>query len=369
MGFDAEVSKTLFEGLMRLADHDSRPEVLTSDLGRALSRVETATINVEAWLGLRYGLARLGLFEASGKARAGARSAALLAVANESRGGPSVVHALRAAMDKGDFELAESLVQRLPRRLEHHPLIASTSWFLDLCTGGSRSSQTAGGLQPSGSEEAFAKLVRGRSVALVGPAPMEESHGPAIDGHDLVIRMNYWGPRQLGDPELVGGRTDISYYNGQITGLLRKVDDTRFLDAMKFVVLREGGRGDPGGSVRCLQPIGRLGFAGQYQFLPLTLGDILRYRPSGVSVFGVNFMLSPSKYRDGYRQDGWPGIGDQRRSFAVHDLLDQFHFAQHLQSAGLVVLDETAARIASLSDEAYLAGIDGIYGRAAAHLS
>ena len=63
-------------------------------------------------------------------------------------------------------------------------------------------------------EKAISKLVRGKSVAIVGPAKPFEKNGSVIDSNDIIIRFNYLDPGMIYEKkEYIGSRTDISYYN------------------------------------------------------------------------------------------------------------------------------------------------------------
>ena len=63
-------------------------------------------------------------------------------------------------------------------------------------------------------DKQFAKMVNGKSIALVGPSNsiVDSKNGAHIDNHDLVIRMNNCLPLPNGLSEDIGIRTDILYH-------------------------------------------------------------------------------------------------------------------------------------------------------------
>jgi hypothetical protein len=66
-------------------------------------------------------------------------------------------------------------------------------------------------------DPAFAKLVSGKTVAIVGPARtiLGKKHGAHIDAHDLVVRFNdtFDLPSRRALTADIGSRTDILYCN------------------------------------------------------------------------------------------------------------------------------------------------------------
>lgn len=64
-------------------------------------------------------------------------------------------------------------------------------------------------------DAAFADLLDGKRVALVGPAPsvVGSGNGEAIEAHDLVIRINRGHPVPSTLMADIGRRTDVLYHN------------------------------------------------------------------------------------------------------------------------------------------------------------
>tara|TARA_A100001391_G_scaffold73126_2_gene47007 strand:- start:7336 stop:8619 length:1284 start_codon:yes stop_codon:yes gene_type:complete len=83
----------------------------------------------------------------------------------------------------------------------------------------------------------FENYVRGKRVALVGPAPylMGKSRGKLIDDHDIVVRIQ----PEIYDPEDYGSRTDViqscmnSSYSPKISRYLESIDKDRY---PKFII-------------------------------------------------------------------------------------------------------------------------------------
>jgi hypothetical protein len=77
----------------------------------------------------------------------------------------------------------------------------------------------------------FYEYVAGKTIAVVGPAPVPYDQTAEIDAHDIVYRCSYGFTWQLGMdespagscwtagvfPQGTGTRVDVSFYNGMAT--------------------------------------------------------------------------------------------------------------------------------------------------------
>ena len=58
----------------------------------------------------------------------------------------------------------------------------------------------------------YLDYIKGKNIAVVGPAPTEEFSGSEIDGFDVIIRPIFTSTEKF-DQKKFGKRTDVSYYN------------------------------------------------------------------------------------------------------------------------------------------------------------
>lgn len=206
-------------------------------------------------------------------------------------------------------------------------------------------------------EAAFASSIRGRRIAIVGPADVGLESGPEINGFDLVIRPTHRAGNVLPQRQF-GSRSDIAYY---LEGDLSSSSPVQFLSAMRglrFVVLADNCRqrflwlNELGERLRTRFEIGirRNPFlVGYPAAIPRILMDVLRFSPAEVKVFNANLYLT-TKYAGNYLQDAsfsfYPG-------FALHDPVSNFNFMQRAWRGGWYEADSVLASILSLSVQEY----------------
>lgn len=202
---------------------------------------------------------------------------------------------------------------------------------------------------------AFASLIAGKSVAIVGPADVGLDNGQDIDSFDLVIRFNHRTELQL-NPVQFGSRTDISYYGSTTLNLHQRYLESdnglqcmvvEEFDLARFEWLR---------NVRLpiREHLRAWSFDSPFLFgapsaIQRTLMDILRFQPRQVKVFNMNFYLNIG-YAGGYgRQDFniFPAL-------SIHDPLSNFVFVQKCAAAWGVDTDAVLSEILQLTPAQYL---------------
>ena len=202
---------------------------------------------------------------------------------------------------------------------------------------------------------AFSELLADKSVAIVGPADVGLDSGQEIDSFDLVIRFNHRSGLQL-DPRRFGNRTDISYYGSSSLSLhqsyLLSENHLQYLvveelDLQRFswlsqvrVPLREHLRA---WSFDC--PF----LFGAPSAIQRTLMDILRFGPSRVKVFNMNFYLDIG-YSGGYGSQSFNIFP----ALSIHDPLSNLIFAQKCMAAWGVESDAVLMDILCMPPEQYL---------------
>jgi hypothetical protein len=87
-------------------------------------------------------------------------------------------------------------------------------------------------------DPAYSRLVRGKTIAVVGPARtlLGRNQGAHIDAHDLVVRFNdtFDLPSRPGMAADVGGRTDILYCNQVV--LKQTIDRASRQPGLQYIV-------------------------------------------------------------------------------------------------------------------------------------
>lgn len=231
----------------------------------------------------------------------------------------------------------------------------------------------------------FAACVARKRVAVVGPASSTAGQGPAIDGHDIVVRFNY---REQGlglDPLHKGERCDLAYFNrAQTEHLLTKGDLSRFPRTLSWVIARRQQHADALASALEAQAVRSHSDAWPHRYrstpvyeVPMVRGllnaapnavlDILHGGAATVDVFHVDFMLSVGRTQD---YSPWiKDFADATRSvikcFAgVHDPITQVAIMKTAYRSGRIHGDEPFCAALQLGEQEYMDALQRLYGNA-----
>lgn len=220
-------------------------------------------------------------------------------------------------------------------------------------------------INPAPKEPVFARLLEGKSVAVVGPIDVGLESGAEIESYDIVVRFNH---RKVlrNDPSHFGTRTNVSYY---ISSDLPKVKNQTFIDVMNaldFTVIDEGSMKKAPWLSEVRSPIRPRLRAFQHTINPFLFGcpngiqrvimDMLRFNVKKIKVFNSNLFLD-ANYSGGYRKkvfDPFPG-------FSLHDPVSNLIFLQRAYANGHFEADECLAEVLKLTPRAYVEALDEIY--------
>lgn len=218
-------------------------------------------------------------------------------------------------------------------------------------------------------EQSFREMINGRSVAIVGPGLSDEQSGQEIDDHDVVIRTKFTKEQLSEYTTMAGSRTDISYYAlGSARFLQNEISDAISSGDLQMAVFRTATyTPDPPylvrpGDIRYVPSEYTAGLRASQFAIQRIFYDIIRYGPSSVKVFNIDFFLSPDAYRPGYlaeyaNQAVREGYLKVLGSFG-HDFLADFKFTQAMFTQGRLDGDERIRQIMALTPAQYLAGLD-----------
>lgn len=283
-----------------------------------------------------------------------------------------------ANLECGDFDNAENVLRIhtlkfRPERLAHF------NFYLNLLRSEETEFVNSGVKKFCDAEIQISRILKGKTVALIGTGTVLGEYGDEIDSCDLVVRVKYSGREYLPPKSHHGERCDISYYtslsplemlfdNGESFDAL---DGLKFLLVAQFIEQREF-RGIPIlflSNLRSIFPNGDLTTG------LLCLANLLRFQPSSVKLFGFDFYAMPKIYNaemvDFYRHEGWK-IGDpilmsdiDENSFTErvqghfwHDQIANFTFARNLFNAGVIKSEPVSAQILALTPQEYASHIE-----------
>jgi hypothetical protein len=213
----------------------------------------------------------------------------------------------------------------------------------------------------SAQDRAFGAALRGRTVAIVGPAQPSADLATEIDSFDLVVRTNFFSTVDA----RAGSRTDISYYNNLRLGT-RGAEIRNVAPSLSWLIpirssvakVREVVPEHPG--VRAGHNGRKLFVEGHPLAMPCILNDVLRFRPGRVKLFGTDFYTAPCAYDKAYHTH----VGSDSLSFSLrnHEPFSSFKFVQHVRNAGLIEADGVADQVLNMSTEQYAARLQQLYG-------
>jgi Tfp pilus assembly protein PilF len=218
--------------------------------------------------------------------------------------------------------------------------------------------------------EEFLTLVKGKSIAIVGPANTQQLQGLEIDGFDLVVRNNLTSADMIVNyGKELGRRTDIVYYNATFGPHLKKEVSDFLRDHPKITPVFRGftswfaqkrmdeRNGGSSSSSRILsgQVAPFLGQKGSLHGIQKIIWDMLKFSPSKIKLFNVDFFVSG--YNDLYISKDKEGLASYQTecNFGYeHDPLQSFVFTKEMFKRKLIECDPLAKEILTWSKEEYL---------------
>jgi len=330
-----------------------------SQLAEQTRALDAGRLDAGTWLAMRYALMIHGFAEASEAARAHAITSALSAATSDAgvRDPHILMGALRASIDTGDLESARGWRSLLEAEPSDEEALHFIDRYLSMCGSGAVSAE-----QAESENEVFRTLVKGRSVAVVGPAPCGAGQGREIESFDLFVRVSYWGADHLPDPLTAGSRTDISYYNEQHGLRVVQPENIDLLKDLRYVVFKDPAQAREFTASRAAILPGPILFDGHPNMIPLILFDLLHFDPARLKVFGTNFFLSDRRDHYDHSYVGISSHAASGRLFAVarHDLSSQLNFTRNLVDAGRVEFDATGATVLNMTSCDYMRAMESV---------
>ncbi|MCP3032733.1 hypothetical protein LF817_15520 [Halobacillus sp. A1] len=301
-----------------------------------------------------------GLFKVAHIARAKAIESATYNSFRESTYN-TLLQSFKAYGDQGDIKSLNEIIARIRANDFDKSVLDRLEIFYTLLQGDKIKTNSLCKNYFSKADWSFFNYINGKTVAIVGPAPLEEDLSKEINSFDVVVRFNYKGELPIHG---FGSKIDVSYYNGGTAKYLNNVDPP-FLNDIKFSCFK---------SIRYKFQIEKISkqegrafrlpaefmFSGSPNALPNALFDILHFNPGYVKVFHSNLFLSHTPYYEGYfrrkreKTKTW-------NSFAAHELITQFNFIKNLWNVKLFEADETLEAVLGLTPEKYMDLMEEIY--------
>jgi len=201
----------------------------------------------------------------------------------------------------------------------------------------------------------FDEYVAGKSIAVVGPAPMPVDQSADIDGHDLVYR-----PAHSPQGGRHGTRIDIAYLNGALGRCIYDDDWSEIRNQIEPATwwIYKGsstmqGRRD-GLWRKSVRPRdARL----NVNAVTGILYDLVRYDVGRITVYGADLYAGGpgNAYKAGYDRRDLQG---QAQGIILHDPWKQMRVHRAIVETGKVTGDDRYLAAVTMADEEYQAVID-----------
>ncbi|HVI28705.1 hypothetical protein [Hansschlegelia sp.] len=315
-----------------------------------------------AWLYVYARFLRRGFGGGAFAAKSAAgRVAITLATGGDRAAAPAAV---LGAVYLGEFELAHQLCDRIAAEGGRKAVGQAHALRLEVLLSEGRVEEAVTlrrtAFKQRAEHQRYEAFIKGRSVALVGPAPNTLGNGREIDRHDVVARTNYQGAFQFLDKsENFGSRTDVSYYNRlQIGRSGAEIVQNLADEGIPFVVARKKSaaldlRAKLPASVAVRKWWARRwwGYFGNGFAFRHIIFDLLLFSPERITVFNGDFFLGEKPHFPSY----WSTEIDVVRSYIMHDVFECFLFMKRLKEAGQIDGDAVLEQIIDLPVEDFLA--------------
>ena len=319
-----------------------------------------------------------GLFVASGPIEDAAIRAFGLH-AQSSRGIRGHLMRLRFALESGDIDQALQIAAPIQQHHLHSvaPEIRTALSFLSLMAPDS----ALGSPPPQVGVDPFEDYVLGQNVIVYGPGPTDAalpigSRGLPV-ARVLMPGVTSWDNHA----DVADGRVDVQYANGETQSWLAGLSPSelhRIVEAVRFTTLkfddnRAAALRSSHAGIRSASRRPQF-IDGSPNMVPIMLWDLLSSGAQSVFATGTSFFLGSQPYRADHlrydasiasRTDLFGSRGqefDRCYSIAKHNPLANRRFVKNLLSSLRVQGDSHFQRAVGLSDNAYLAELDALYG-------
>ena len=206
----------------------------------------------------------------------------------------------------------------------------------------------------------YLEIIKGKSVAIVGPSQNDLTNGKEIDTFDVIVRFNYKGENK--SPKKYGSRTDISYFNGANTRDLEKNIGKYLLQDLKALVFKVAFKGDKLNFKyvrRMLLPLEHCMLDNSPYSLPNIIADLLLYQPQKIKVFSIDMQLSSK--RDMSYGLMIASFWDTYYPRAGHDLYSQYKFIEYLYTNNFISVDSKLKEILDVGIVEYMKELQEVY--------
>ena len=355
---------------------------LSNSILSATKEIQVNVFDASHWYQLSRGLFSLGYFRAAWVARENSLdlsiSESLIPGANSTALQRGIEVNIERGLPESDDFLTHSYLDVKDSFNSEH-----ASYF-SIVNHTSAKFQSATAVSENDGEHVFHEMIKGRSVAIVGPSPIQGEYGTEIDAHEIVIRIKFAGRENLPEKKFLGERCDVNFYgNSELASILKLGSDQFVHETLRGpkIVLSYRYSSD----LECdIKVVNLQGDNILFRNNPLAgvrvLFAVVKLQPRKVKLFGFDFYASKSDYHKklnsflqtssyvlGHNKleaDNLKEISKAYRSVALlrHDPVSNFCFAQNLYKAGLFTAEPYCTSILELTPYQYVERLEEMLG-------
>lgn len=230
----------------------------------------------------------------------------------------------------------------------------------------------------------FRQFVKGKRIAVVGPAKSNSNDGAEIEAFDIVVRCNF--RRSIPDLEkqAKGTRCDVSYFNLEQVRHFVDKEDVDWPESIEWIVcsskpvcdqlISKIRASDKGGFIKLpkqrerLERLNRVYFNTTATAIPKIIIDLCRFEPEHIKVFHADLMLTVNRNK-GYLPADWNWEANMKQIFlrissGLHDPLTQYYLLRNFWQNGLITGDTRFEQVMEMGDMEYMIQMQEIYGNA-----
>jgi len=199
----------------------------------------------------------------------------------------------------------------------------------------------------------WSEYVRGRSVAVVGPAPLKRDQSAEIDGHDVVYRTS----QHLDAPAEYGTKLDVVFLNSKHGREVYNDSSEpwrRLADKATWWVFKSGNNTYRRDGLRHVAARPRIQ---NPNAVTMMLYDLVQQPVGSITVYGADlYAAGPgAAYHAGYNRRN---VAGQAAGVTIHRPEQQMRVHRAVHRTGKVTGDDRYLAAVTMSDDEYRAVID-----------
>lgn len=210
-------------------------------------------------------------------------------------------------------------------------------------------------------------LIRGKTLALIGPAPNVDRYLTEIgDDWETKVAIGYRGQEGLKDIGI-----DISYYNKALqiflTSNKNPEPEMSFLENLQMAICKGRTKFSKHYLLESkvktsLAKVDDLLFNGYANMMQNVIFDLARYSPARVKCFGFNLFLAKQEERYNKQYKHYQNSRNfDLYGLAFHSISSNYEFTKMLHTLGYLEADDDLAEVLSLGTEIYMQRMEQMF--------